>query len=174
MNDPRMQPIPMQNTLVPAEVRTGLEEDTSDRRIPAVEELKHSIRTHIMLMNGVNEQLGAFLLKLIDFVTDADEDRKQREIMQLAYTIAEAASIYASGVIDSHIQRNETDGRSASVELKEANDNILVEIGRWRNKADKKMAKDNVLKALSNSLMVFSSETGGQYPQIVDLDGVPL
>lgn len=174
MNDPRMQPIPMQNALVPAEVRTGLEEDISERRNPAVEELKHSVRTHILLMNGVNDQLGAFLLKLIDFITDSDEDRKQREIMQLAYTIAEAASIYASGVIDSHIQRNESEGRAVNAELKETNDEILVAIGKWRNKPDKKTAKDTVLRALSKSLAIFSSETGAQYPQIVDLDGVPL
>lgn len=174
MNDPRMQSIAMPSALVPAEIRTGLEEDFSDKSVREIEELKHSIRTHILLMNGVNDQLGAFLLKLIDFLTDTDEVRRLNEISQLAYTIAEAASIYVSGVIDSHIQKFESESRDVNEALKDANDDILVQIGKWRSKSDKMSAKYAVLKALASALMLFSSETGIQYPQITDVNGVPL
>ena len=174
MNDPRMQTLSMPAVLSPAEIRTGLEEDFSDSRIPAVEELKHAIRTHVVLMNGVSDQLGAYLLKLIDFLTDNNEERRIKEIAQLAYNISEAASLYVSGIIDSHINRFETERRSISDNLKRQNDQVLVEIGKWRSSQDKIAAKNAVLSAMAKALNLFSIETGSQYPQLLGVDGSPL
>jgi hypothetical protein len=174
MNDPRMQTLTMPAVLSPAEIRTGLEEDFSDSRIQAVEELKHAIRTHVVLMNGVSDQLGAYLLKLIDFLTDNNEDRRIKEIGQLAYNISEAVSLYVSGIIDSHINRNEAEKRPVSEDLKRQNDEVLVEIGKWRSNADKLAAKNAVLAAMAKALNMFSIETGMQYPQLVGVDGTPL
>lgn len=174
MNDPRMQTLTMPAVLSPAEIRTGLEEDFSDSRIQAVEELKHAIRTHVVLMNGVSDQLGAYLLKLIDFLTDNNEERRLKEIGQLAYNISEAVSLYVSGIIDSHINRHEAEKRPVSYDLKRKNDEVLVEIGKWRSDPDKLAAKNAVLAAMAKALNMFSAETGMQYPQLVDVNGAPL
>lgn len=172
MNDPRMQNISNQAVLAPAEARTGLEEDYSDNRIEEIEELKHAIRTHVIINNGVSDQLCAFLLKLIDFLTDEDDARKRKEILSLAYTISEACALYISGVVDSHINRLEAEG-SQNQQLKDLNNNILVEIGKWRSDTDKIAAKRAVLRSASASLSMFSNATRIQYPQLVDSNGLP-
>lgn len=174
MNDPRKQSMNFPTALTPADMRTGLEEDFSDQSILEIEDLKHSIRTHIIVTNGVNDQLGAFLLKLIDFIVDKNEVRKLNEIRQLSYSITEAASIYVSSIIDGHVNKNESESKPVSQDLKDANDNILIEIGKWRSKTDKVSAKSAVLKAMATALNLFSQETGIQYPQLVDNNGIPL
>ena len=172
MNDIRMQSLP--TSLSPAEVKTGLEENFGPTRNEFVEHLKHSIKMHIVLMNGVSEQLCAYMLKLIDFLTDIDVDRKNREIAALSYSIIEASALYVSGTIDSFNEKFQADGREFSEEVRTLSNAILVQIGNNRGNKDKIAAKMNVLKATSDALNALSGFTGTQYARMVDLNGVPL
>ena len=171
MNDPRMQSVNMPTALAPADVRTGIEEDFSDTRNIQVEELKHAVRTHIVIMNGVSDQLCAYLLKLIDFLTDANEERKNKEISHLAYSITESSALYVTGIIDSYVSRYESEGKEFPSDVKRHADNVLVEIGKWRSSSDKIAAKNNVLAAVARTLDAFALETGTQYPKLVAVDG---
>jgi hypothetical protein len=167
-----MQNMPAQ--LSPAESKTGLEEDLSENRNEFVEELKHSIRTHIILMNGVSDQLCAYLLKLIDFMTDKDVERRSKEIAALSYSIAEAGALYVSGSIDSYYEKYQNEGKSFPDEVKQNSDAVLVQIGIHRSSKDKIAAKNSVLKAAATALNSFGNFTNIQYPQLVDTNGVPL
>ena len=171
MNDPRMQSVSMPTALAPADIRTGIEEDCSDRRNAQVEELKHAVRTHIVIMNGVSDQLCAYLLKLIDFITDTNQDRKDKEISHLSYNITESAALYVTGIIDSYVSNYQSEGKEFPSTVKHLADNVLVEIGKWRSSSDKIAAKNHVLNAVARTLDAFAAETGTQYPKLVAVDG---
>ena len=173
-NDIRMQNMAMPTQLSPADSKTGLEEDFSENRNEFVEELKHSIRTHIILMNGVSDQLCAYLLKLIDFMTDQNIERRSREIAAMSYSIAEAGPLFVSGSIDSYYEKYQNEGKAFPDDVKQNSDAVLVQIGINRSSKDKIAAKNAVLKAAAVALNSFGSFTGTQYPQLVDVNGVPL
>ena len=173
-NDIRMQSSVMPSPFTPADNRTGLEEDFGPNRNQLIEELKHSIRTHIIIMNGVSDQLCAYLLKLIDFMTDNDTARRDKEVAHLSYSIVEAASLYISGTIDSFADKYSGEGKEFPEDVKQKSDSVLIEIGKWRSSQDKISAKNAVLAAAASTLNAFSASTGTQYPQLVDINGTPL
>ena len=156
-NDIRMQSSVMPSPFTPADNRTGLEEDFGPNRNQLIEELKHSIRTHIIIMNGVN-----------------DTARRDKEVAHLSYSIVEAASLYISGTIDSFADKYSGEGKEFPEDVKQKSDSVLIEIGKWRSSQDKISAKNAVLAAAASTLNAFSATTGTQYPQLVDINGTPL
>lgn len=172
MNDIRMQG--SVSPFTPAAARTGLEENRGPDKNLAIEELKHSIRTHIVIMNGVTDQLCAYLLKLIDFLGESNIAAKEREIEHLSYSILEASAIYISGTIDSYATRYVTEGKEFPKTVKNKSDNVLVIIGSNRGNQNKLESKKAVLAAAADALNAFSEHTGMIYPKLVDIDGNQL
>jgi hypothetical protein len=173
-NDIRMIPATIPGQFSPAEVKTGLEENYGPTRNEYVEQLKHSIRTHVVIMNGVSDQLCAYLLKMPDFLTDTDFNRRDSEIASLSYSIIEAAALYVSGTIDSFSEKYISEGREFPEEVSGKSNAIIVQVGTNRGSRDKIGAKNSIMKATADALNAFSQFSGTQFPQLVDINGIPL
>lgn len=138
----------------------------------AIDELKHSIRIHLLLMQGPTQQLCAMLLKLLDIMEDSDSERRNREANELAFNIIEGVALYVQRFIDDKAEKAKAAG--ATYSYKSSGDKILVMIGMSRQVTDKRTAKLQVLKSIADALKDLSNTTDSKYPDIYDCNGVKL
>lgn len=139
-----------------------------------LDELKHSIRIHLIIMNGPTQQLCSMLLKLPDMLGDADSTRRNKEVMELAYLIIEGVALYVQRSIDERAERASNQGQMFPQAAKICGDNILVSIGTHRSSTDKMTGKLAVLKSIAEALRGLSVFTKAIYPDIYDSNGVQL
>lgn len=141
---------------------------------PSLDELKHSIRIHLMIMNGPTQQLCSMLLKLPDILGDADTARRNREVTELAYLIIEGVALYVQRSIDERAERAMNQGHMFPQATKICGDNILVMIGTHRSSSDKITGKLAVLRSIAEALRGLSVFTKAIYPDIYDSNGNQL
>lgn len=133
-----------------------------------VDELKHSVQMHMTIMNGPSQQLSAFLLKTLDFIEDADHERRDKEMAKLSFVIIESLAVFVQQSIDDRAKKAENQGVTFPPRVKQAGDNLLVVIGKTRSQDDKIAAKNTVLTAIADALRELSSFTKAKYPSITD------
>lgn len=131
-----------------------------------LEELKHSILLHRILMGGSSKQLAAYLVKLIDFLEDPDHAHRDAEMGRLAFSMVEGLAVFVQQSIDDRAQRALAQNITFPSRIKQAGDNLLVVIGRTRSAADSIEAKNAVLRAIANALRELSVFTKATYPTI--------
>lgn len=141
------------------------------KSVDAFNELKHSIRMHLLIMAGPTQQLCTFLVKLIDFMEDDKKDRKEKEMLGLSYSIIEGLALYVQRSIDERATKAKSAGSMLPIDVAAASDEILVVIGKTRNLDDKRNAKYAVLRTVSEALKSLGNYTKAQYPQLTDADG---
>lgn len=139
-----------------------------NRKNSTLDELKHSIQTHIVLMNGMSIQLGQFLLKMVDFIEDPDQARRDAEMAKLAYIIIEAVAVFVHQSIDDRAQKAEQRNVDFPARTRQAGDNLLVVIGKTRSSTDRIGSKNIVLRAIADALRELSNFTKTKYPSITD------
>lgn len=137
-------------------------------------EFKHSVRTHLVIMAGPSQQLSAFLLKVIDFFDDPNEEHRNQEMLALSFTIIEGIALYVQRSIDERIEKAKTVGQEFSSNVQTASNNILIMVGQSRGLDDKIAAKNALLKSVADALRELSSLTKTTYPEIVDSAGKVL
>lgn len=133
-------------------------------------ELKHSIRTHMMMLGGPSPQLSVFLLKVVDFLEDADETRRNSEMANLAFAIVEAVALHVQQSVDAKSKKDS----ELPKHISSKSDGLLVIIGKSRGLPDKIQAKEAVLKEVAEVLRSLSTYTKGKYPEITTASGVVL
>lgn len=139
-----------------------------------VRELKHSIRTHLLIMAGPSQQLCAFLVKTVDFIEDTDLPRRKTEMLGLAFNIIEAIGIHVQKHIDTQASKAVEQGRELPQSVKNRGNEILVVIGKSRSISDKIAAKGAVLKAMAEAMDALGVFMKATYPTIFDSKGNPL
>lgn len=137
----------------------------------AFKELKHSIRTHLLIMAGPTQQLCSFLIKLIDFMEDGDNERKVSEMETLSFNIVEGMALYVQRSIDERAEKAKATDNPFPAAVQQAADEILVMVGKTRNHADKTQAKYAVLQSVGVALKTLGNVTKAQYPQFTDANG---
>lgn len=137
----------------------------------ALDELKHSVRMHLLIMAGPTQQLCAFMIKLIDFMEDDNIERRNSEMLSLSYSVVEGLALYVQRSVDEKMSIAKSQGATLPQEVISAGDEILVAIGKVRSMADKRAAKAIVLKSVSQALRSMSIYTKAQYPQLTDASG---
>lgn len=138
------------------------------RKNTILEELKHSVQMHVILMNGMTKQLGQFLLKTLDFVEDTNFVRRDKEIAKLSYVIVESLAVFVHQSIDDRAQKAEQQGLNFPTRVRQAGDNLLVVIGKTRSSTDMINSKNIVLRAIADALRELSGYTKAKYPDITD------
>lgn len=138
----------------------------------AMDELKHSVRMHMLIFGGPSTQLAVFLIKLIDVMEDQDEDRRHTETLGLAYAIVEAIAIYVQKTIDNRYMMQQKANNPLPERIKQSGDDILITMGKFRNR-DKVQAKDAVLAQVALALDELGKFTKTQYPTLVSSQGRP-
>lgn len=136
-----------------------------------IDELKHSIRTHMVLAGGATQQLAVFLLKVIDLIEDTDSARRDKETLNLAFSIVEASAIFIQQSVDKRSKEATKTGQHFPPRIQAAADNIMVVLGKNRNHSDKIAAKTAVLYSIAVTLNELSSFTKAAYPKIYDSNG---
>jgi len=131
-----------------------------------IKELKHSVKMHLLIMSGPSQQLSAFLLKLIDFLTDDDENRVVTEMNQLSLSIVEALALH----VHTHIDKHQL-GDKIPQPMRTRADEIIVTIGKVRSLEDKISSKYVILRAVATVLKQFGEFTHSNYPKMTDLQG---
>lgn len=138
-------------------------------------ELKHSIKTHLMVMAGPTPQLAVFLLKTIDWFDDephrivpVGQPNRFVEMASLAFTIVEAIGLYVHASVNKRSEQAKQNQQTFPPRITQASDNILVVIGKCRGLEDKIAAKNAVLGAVSASLKELALFTKSKYPIITD------
>jgi hypothetical protein len=133
-----------------------------------MQELKHSIEMHTMIMAGPTPELAVFLLKAIDFMEDEDADRRNKEITHLAFILIEGLGIH----VQKHIDKKQEESKTKNIEfpdsLAQKNGEILVMIGKTRHMEDKVEAKNMVLTSIADALRELSVFTKSNYPTITN------
>ena len=99
----------------------------------SLDELRHSVRLYMILMNGPNAQLAALLLKTLDFIDDEDERRRNDEMAFLSLVIVQAIAIHTERLIDTKKAEVEHKGMNFPSQLKQKGDNLLIEINRTKD-----------------------------------------
>jgi len=136
-----------------------------------LKELKHSVRTHLVMMNGPTQQLTTFLIKVVDFLEDSNIQRRNTEALNLSYSIIEGVALYVQRSIDERSDKAKAMGQTFPVGINLASDNILVLIGKSRNLDDRIAAKSAVLRVVAEALRELSTFTRAVYPDIFDSNG---
>lgn len=136
-----------------------------------IEELKHSIRIHLLIMAGPSQQLCAFLVKTIDLIEDDDKKRRDQETLQLSFNIIEAVAIHVQQAIDARAKVAKEKNNIMPENVRAHSDQILIALGNARGHADKSAAKTAVLSSIGKALDALSTFTGAVYPTIFDIDG---
>lgn len=143
-----------------------------DQRVQsALNELKHSIRTHLLIMAGPTQQLCAFLIKVVDFMEDTDAERKLTEMEALSFNIIEGMALYVQRSIDERVEKAKAAGTPFPDAVQQASDEIIVMVGKTRNHVDKNQAKYAVLQTVGAALKTLGGVTKVQYPQFTDCSG---
>lgn len=140
----------------------------------SLEELKHAIRVHVLIMNGPSQQLCVYCTKLIDILEESDMAKRNEELDILSYSITEAIALFLQTSIDQRLEKARSIGQAIPQHVKSSSDNIMITIGQSRGIEDKKMAKLSVLKSISAALKALSSFTKSVYPEILDVNGNPV
>lgn len=133
-----------------------------------LEELKHSVHMHVALMNGPSQQLAAFLVKVLDFLEDPDEDRCNSEMAELAFIIVESLAVFVQQSIDDRARKATSQGTEFPTRIKQAGDNLLIVVGQTRGHENKIEAKNVVLRTIASALRELSTFTKAKYPTITD------
>ncbi len=136
-----------------------------------LEELKHSIRTHLLIMQGPTPQLAVFCIKLVDFLEDQDPDRRRSEMGKLSFAIAEAVAIHVQQSIDVRAQQATAKGHQFPQQVQHKSDHLLVVLGKSRSLPDKSAAKSALLKEIAEAMRSLSTYTKAKYPDITDTAG---
>lgn len=136
-----------------------------------LEELKHSIRTHLVIMQGPTPQLAVFCVKLIDFLEDMVPIRRCDEMSKLAFSIVEAVALHIQQSIDTHAQRASGKNVQFPKNIQDKSDHLLVVLGKSRGLPDKISAKSALLKEIAETLRALSTYTKAKYPDITDIAG---
>jgi len=137
----------------------------------ALQELKHSIRMHLILMAGPSQQLCSFLIKTIDFFEDSDEARRDREMLSLSFHIIEGLALFVQQSVDERADKAKAMNQEFPQRIRLASDNILVMVGKSRNLDDRVAAKYAVLRTVADALRELATFTKAVYPQIIDASG---
>ena len=140
----------------------------------ALDELKHSIRMHLIMMNGPTQQLCSMLLKLPDVLGDSNQERRNKEVIELAFVVVEGMALYVQRSIDERAERASSQGQVFPQAAKSGGDGILVAIGQHRSSGDKIAGKNAVLRVVADALRGLSAFTKSIYPDIYDSNGVQL
>lgn len=125
-------------------------------------------------MAGPSQQLCAFLIKVVDFFEDEDQERRKQEMVALSFHIVEAIAIFVQQQIDVRAQRAESTGNPMPEQVRKCSDEILVIVGKSRGLANKIEAKNNVLKTVGGALDKLGSFMKATYPTIFDSNGDQL
>jgi hypothetical protein len=136
-----------------------------------IEELKHSIRIHLLIMAGPSQQLCAYLIKVIDLVEDTDIPRRKTETLQLAFSIVEAVAIHTQQAIDARNQVSKQKNNPMPEAVYRYADELLVVVGQARSHPDKIEAKNSVLAVVGKALDALGTFTGSTYPTVFDSAG---
>lgn len=139
-----------------------------------VNELKHSIKAHLLINGGPSQQLCAFLVKVIDLVEDSDQGRKKSETLSLAFSVVEAVGLHVQQAIDARHQVSQKSNQVMPDNIRKHSDEILIAIGKARGFDDKSKAKTCILSAVGKSLDALGTFTKAIYPTLFDIDGNKL
>lgn len=164
-------PLPGDDTLVSDQERTPIDANLSPNADRLLEEIKHSVRTHLVIMQGPTPELAVFLVKLIDFLEDQDSARRRSEMGKLAFAIVEAVALHVQKSIDSRAQQAVAKGQQFPKYIQDKSDNLLVIVGKSRGLPDKIAGKSAILKEIAEALRSLSTYTKARYPDITDLAG---
>lgn len=134
-------------------------------------ELKHSIKVHVSIMAGPSQQLCALLVKLVDWIDDEDKQRREKEMLDLAFFIVEAAGIYIQQSIDVRAAKAMRDGNAMPESIRTKGDDILILIGQSKKLDDRIAAKHAILRGIAEALKALGSFTKVTYLPITDSDG---
>ena len=134
-------------------------------------ELKHSIRTHLVIMASTSEQLCTYLVKVIDFFDDPSVENRNLEAAMLSFNIIEGIALHVQKFIDERIDRARVIGQPYPNSVAVASSEIMIAIGKSRTLSDKSAAKLIVLRSMADALNKLSAQTKAVYPQITDLHG---
>jgi len=137
-----------------------------------VDELKHSIHIHKLIMGGPTPQLAAYLVKTVDFLENSDEHLK--EIGALSYSIAEAVAVHVQRSVDDRAARAEEHGINFPPQVQKQGDNIFILMGKVRSSSDKSEAKIVLLRGVADALRSLATFTKASYPTIMDARGKQL
>lgn len=140
-------------------------------QLQAIDELKHSIRIHMLILGGPSQQLCAFLLKIIDLIEDDKSERRLEETSRLAFSIIEVVGIHTQQAIDSRYEVSRKKEHIMPESVRRKSDSILVAIGEARSTDDMVLAKNHILIAVASALDSLSTFTGSTYPTLFDSTG---
>ena len=141
---------------------------------PQIDELKHSIKAHLLINGGPSQQLCAFLVKVIDLVEDDHADRKKNETISLAFNIIEAVGLHVQQAIDARHQVSVKSNVEMPDNIRKHSDEILIAIGKARGFEDKSKAKTCILSAVGKALDALGTFTKAVYPTLFDIEGNKL
>jgi hypothetical protein len=136
-----------------------------------LDNLKHSIRTHLAIMQGPTPQLSAYLIKLIDLMEDTDQVRKASELDLLSFVLIEAVALYVHQSVNARAAQTKAKGRDFPASVVTSGDNLLVMVGKCRSLPDKLVAKLALCRAVAETLRSLSTFTNAKYPDITDING---
>lgn len=139
-----------------------------------LEELKHSIKMHLLIMQGPTPQLAVFAVKVIDFLEDDNIERKNAEMAKLAFAIIEALVIHVQQSIDIKAQQAVSKGSTFPPHIQQRADHLLVVLGKSRSLPDKIVAKSALLREIAEALRSLADYTKAKYPTLTDIVGNPL
>lgn len=131
-----------------------------------VEELKHSVKLHLDMAGGPSTELCVYLVKIIDFLNEPDEDHTA-EMNKISFAIVGSLSI---AVFKSVVKRVNDSEEVSPALLKSAE--RLMELTKDMNPPDPIVAKNLMLDALSDVLVGLNDITGIEYPEISHAGGV--
>lgn len=134
-------------------------------------ELKHSIRIHALVMQGPTPELAVYLIKVIDFLEDTDQTRREAEMAALSYKLIESVALHIQRSIDDRLRKLAAEGKPVPLQVQVRGDHLLVVVGQTRNLPDRIVAKNAVLKEVAECLRALAAHTGSKYPDITDSVG---
>lgn len=140
----------------------------------SIAELKHSVKTHLLIMAGPSQQLCAFLLKVIDFLDDPDLTRVKEEIINLSYLIIEGLALYLNRVVQDKLDKAKSNKEDVPHNLIQSADNLLIVVGKSRNIEDKISAKNALLTCMADLLRQLEAYTKSKYVTLADSRGNKL
>lgn len=120
------------------------------------------------VMRGPTPQLAVLLIKVIDFLEDTDDERRQKEMAVLSFTIVEALVLQIGQLIE---RCAEKDGPKFPAHLLAKSDGLLALLGKSRRLPDRLVAKDAVLRGIAEALRAFGAYAKVEYPTITDSKG---
>jgi hypothetical protein len=139
-----------------------------------LDEVKHSLKTHMALMGGPTAQLCVFSIKIIDFLEDQNEEQKEREMADLSLSIVLALALYVNQALEGVEKQAVQEGKQFPPSLATASTNLLLIVARGRKSLDKLALKYEVLRVIASTLKDLGIYTNRTFPTITDRVGNPL